>query len=275
VSNTPKLYAYTNYREYLRDYLATYREDDRKSVRGFARTCGISSPNYFQQVISGKRNLTAHFARKFAKGAKLGVLETEYLLAMVDLDTAEEGKRRQAALTTMRQVVQRSLRRKIRDEGMHSSWTNAVLWELSKTKRFRRDAESLVRILRNSVSADQVENALKFLLDRGFIKGGDPDRPLTPMPIDFEPSNDVRRIDLQRSHLQFLRLAQHRLNDPLSEREFQGLTVAIDAKDFETIRQRCRDFIADLNDRFSKDAGGDEVVRIQLCAFKLTDRSDQ
>ncbi len=84
----------------------------------------------------------------------------------------------------------------------------------------------------------------------------------------------LRRIDLQLCHTRFLQLAQHRLNDPLTDREYQGLTAAIKKEEFEAIRKRCRDFIAELNRDFAVDRDGDDVIRIQLSVFKLIQPTD-
>jgi uncharacterized protein (TIGR02147 family) len=262
--STPKvsIFAYSNYREYLAAFVAAC-QDAGESLRAVARRCDIASPNYLQQVVSGQRNLTQHFARKVAVGASLNATQGEYLLALVDLEAATDDRLRQSALDTMRRLIRRAERRSVRDEGLHASWVNQVVWEAAKTKRFSPEPAALRALLRGTPSLEDVTEALKYLRSRGYLEG-------TPAPVDFQPSNDVRRVDLQRSHLRFLQLAQHRLNDPLSEREYQGLTAAIRRSDFEAIRRRCREFVAELNRDFAVDEGGDDVMRVQLGVFKLT-----
>jgi uncharacterized protein (TIGR02147 family) len=263
------IYSYVSYREYLTAYLESCTSSG-ESIRSVARRCGISSPNYLQQVRKGARNLTPHFARKLAVAANLNALQTEYLLALVALETARDERTRQAALDEMRRLILRSERHTLRVEELYSSWVNQVVWETAKTKIFTAVPASLRSVLRNSPSIEEVNHSLDYLRSRGFLTQGNSKGDLVPAPVDFEPSNDVRRVDLQRSHLRFLQLAQHRLHDPLHEREYQGLTMSMRQEDFEKIRQRCREFIAALNSDFAVDADGDEVVRIQLCAFKLT-----
>lgn len=272
-TKTPSIYAFSNYREYLAAFIAVHQEGG-ESLRALSRRCGISSPNYLQQVLRGQRNLSRHFAAKFAAGAKLGALPAEYLGALVDLELAPTDRDRQRALDDMRRILRRAERRTVRDEGIHGSWVHQVVWEAAKTRGFSTDVAAIRALLRLAATEAEIEASLAYLHGRGFLARALPSETPTPVPVDFQPSNDVRRVDLQRSHLRFLQLAQHRLNDPLGEREYQGLTAAIKRTDFEAIRQRCRDFVLGLNRDFAVDAQGDEVVRVQLCAFKLTAKGD-
>ncbi len=269
------IFSFNNYREYLARYLEEHRNLG-ESVRALSRRCGISSPNYLQQVILGKRNLTTHFAAKFAEGAKLTPWQTNYLLALVAFEVATSDLARQKALESMWRAANLAERRTISDADLRGNWANPLIWETAKTKFFSENVTNLGLLLRNIVSKEEIEFALNYLRDRGYLATADQnDNKLKAKPIDFKPSNDIRRIDLQRSHSRFLQLAQHRLNDGIADREYQGLTVATRKADFEQIRQRCRDFIQQLNHDFAVDADGDDVIRIQLAVFKLFDPTKQ
>jgi len=270
----PSVFSFTSYRDYLDAYCKYFVASTGSSIREFCRRCGVGSPNYFQQVIAERRNLTRHFAEKFAKGAKLSQLETEFLHELVNLTHAPDITRQQNALTKMKSIIRRSQKTKVKAAGIHSSWLNGVLWELAKTELFSRDPARLKEVLRGSASEEDISAALRLLVKNGFLVINKDTSTPSPALVEFEPSNDIRRIDLQRSHLRFLQLAQHRINDTLADREFQGLTVAVKSHRFEEIRHKCREFIRQLNSEFSEDTDGNEVLRIQLCMFKLTASKD-
>src|SRR5689334_20356290 len=55
----PDILAYTNYREYLRDFIAFQKSVNRRfSLREFARRSSFSSHSYLKYILDGKRNLS-------------------------------------------------------------------------------------------------------------------------------------------------------------------------------------------------------------------------
>src|SRR6185312_8853544 len=78
----PKLGAFTDYRQYLKEFYEFKREQTKGSLRPynygtFAASADIKSPNYLKLIIDGQRNLSSEMARKFAKALALGREETE------------------------------------------------------------------------------------------------------------------------------------------------------------------------------------------------------
>jgi len=52
------VYAYLDYRAFLRDYYAERKAASRAfSYRAFSKRAGVSAPNYLKLVIDGKRSL--------------------------------------------------------------------------------------------------------------------------------------------------------------------------------------------------------------------------
>lgn len=259
----PSIYSFTNYREYLANCLEHYKTRN-VSIRSVARNCGITSPNYFQQVIGEQRNMTPLIATRMAEAFALSPPELEYFLTLLKLSRARTNLMKESALKKMRVLVQKSERKLIEDKGFHSIWCNALVWELFKTRHHTRDPEAIRELLRHAATVEEIESSIAYFEKKEFLTAA------AAETFDFKPSNDIRRIDLQRSHLRFLQLAEHRLNDPLDQREFQGLTVAMKKESFDSMRKLCREFISQINEQFAADADGDEVIRVQLCAFKLS-----
>jgi uncharacterized protein (TIGR02147 family) len=266
--NLPTIYAFSDYRSYLAACLAALKDGHGMSVRSISKECGITSPNYIQQVVQAKRNLTPVIADRISAAFDHTETAHKYLLAMIKLERARTGLAKEAALKKMRQLVQASERITIEDHTFHSQWSNALVWELLKTKYRSQNPQQIRHLLRNSTTVDEIDSALRYLQQKQFFR--EDEAGLLPGPLDIKPSNDVRRIDLQRSHLRFLQLAEHRVNDPLDQREFQGLTVAVKKESFEPIRNLCRALIHAINEEFSVDEDGDEVLRVQLCVFKVS-----
>jgi len=272
IEDIPPIFAFTSYREYLSQCLSALRDKRSMSARAFARACAITSPNYFKQVIDEKRNLTPLIARRVADALALNTLQKEYLLLLVKLNHSTTILAKENALHSMRKIILQSERQVVddNDHDLRSHWTTTVLWEMLKLNNFNYDAEAIRERLRYAATLEAIQASMHYWEARGFIEKDPKTGTIKASPLEFRPSNDVRRIDIQRSHLQFLQMAQHRLNDPLSEREFQGLIVAIKKEKFATLRDLCREFINRVNELCAADAEADEVIRVQLSAFKIT-----
>lgn len=78
------VFAYLDYREFLRDYYLTRKTTGRGfSYRSFSRRAGLKSPNYLKLVIDGDRNLSTDMAERFAAACGLGDDAQRYFIDLV------------------------------------------------------------------------------------------------------------------------------------------------------------------------------------------------
>jgi uncharacterized protein (TIGR02147 family) len=267
IKEAVSVFDHQSYRAYLTAELAA-RKAAGASYRQLASACGIGSPNYFQQVLSGARNLTVETAKKIAQGFELDRNEAEYFVRLVELETVS-GPAADELLSKLKAIVQRAGRQEIRDDSIHSSWLHAVIWELAWIAGFKLVPEDVAQRLRGLASPADVRASLDFLINKGFLAPTATEHVYEQRPITFEPVNNVRRIERQQTHFRMLEIAKHKLSDDKSNREFQGLTVAAPAASMPQIKQRLRDFVVSLNDELSHRPDADSIIYIYLGAFKL------
>ncbi|HSA58987.1 MAG TPA: TIGR02147 family protein [bacterium] len=91
----PDLFHYTDYRHYLRDWVAAARANRKGfSFRIFAARAGLGAPGYLGMVIQGKRNLGESGLERFMNGMKLMAAERLYFRNLVLWNQAEtDGER--------------------------------------------------------------------------------------------------------------------------------------------------------------------------------------
>ena len=78
------IFEYIDYRQYLRDaYEERRKESPKFSYRFIAGKVGFSSPGFFANVLSGKKDISLKLALKFAELFKLGRKEKEYFETLV------------------------------------------------------------------------------------------------------------------------------------------------------------------------------------------------
>jgi uncharacterized protein (TIGR02147 family) len=79
----PELFLYTDYRHYLRDWVAAQRTKKGFSLRIFAARAGLGAPGYLGMVIQGKRNLGESGLERFMNGMRLAGTERLYFRNLV------------------------------------------------------------------------------------------------------------------------------------------------------------------------------------------------
>lgn len=88
--NMHDLFHYTDYRHYLRDWVAAARANRKGfSFRVFAARAGLGAPGYLGMVIQGKRNLGESGLERFMNGMKMTGMERLYFRNLVLWNQAE------------------------------------------------------------------------------------------------------------------------------------------------------------------------------------------
>jgi len=77
------IYSFSNYRAYIEHYCDHQRTTRKVTYRQMAARAKMGSENYFQMVISGRRNLTVENVFQFAKAMELPRTEHRYFELLV------------------------------------------------------------------------------------------------------------------------------------------------------------------------------------------------
>jgi len=260
------IFSYVNYRSFLSDVIQE-KLNQGISYRSLAKKANINSPNYFQLIIRGKRSISPITAKKIALGLELKKYEQEFFINLVKLNTAKGDHIRVKILSEQKSIIEKAKRVKIIDSSIHSHWLHCLVFELAGIRNFKLTPDQIWRWTKGLAKKDEIESSIKFLIDRGFLENSNVPDSYKQKRINFEPLNDVRRIEQQQCHLRFLELAKHRLNDDLADREFQALTIAIPRSKIETLKEQIRKFVFELNEQNSFSQEADIVFHVQCSAF--------
>lgn len=261
---------YKNYRDLLRAKVESLRGEG-SSYRELATRCSLASPNYIQQVLIGRRNLRIATAKAIAKGLQMTPREKRLFVALVRLHQPDLAGT-ELALGDLRAATHEMQRLSVRDGSIHESWLNGVLFELAGLGGAPLTEKVALARLKGKATPQEINLALSSLANRGWLlrKGRPGEDFFVRGHVQFEPLDDTRRIDVQRSHLRFLDMAKHRINDGLDEREFRGVTVAIPMSAFERVREKIRECFEAISSLADEVGDADTVIRVQCCAFKVT-----
>jgi uncharacterized protein (TIGR02147 family) len=226
----PDVFAYLDYRAFLRDHYADRKAKARLSYRGFSRRAGLRSPNYLKLVIDGERNLTGAMAERFAAACGLRGRSAEYFVALVQLGQAKTQHEREVYYQALRRFA-RYRKAYVLDsaqDAYHSTWYLSAIRELVATDGFVEDPQWIAQRLLPPIRPQQAEQALETLLQLGLLAR---DRAATLRQADAMVStgpDHVRSLHLRRFHRTLLEHAATSLDRlPAARRDISAVTLRL------------------------------------------------
>ncbi|MBI2981341.1 MAG: TIGR02147 family protein [Deltaproteobacteria bacterium] len=270
----PDLFNYLNYRHFLKDY---YHEQKKKkgslfSFRSFARQAGLSSPNFLQLVMEGKRNLGPEGVRSFMKALHLNKEATSFFEALVHFNQAtKDSERNQWYEKLARSRRYKEIRQIEKDYFVYySRWYYAAVRELVLLPEFKEDPEWIARRLSPPVTVREAKVALELLLEIGFLKR-DPSGRLAQADRNISTAREVASLAVANFHREMIQKGMESIErTPADRRDISSLTVALSREKFEEAKRRIQEFRRELNVLLSEDNRVDSVYQINFQSYNLT-----
>lgn len=264
---------YKDYREYVLDY---YRERKRTSAftwREFAKIAGFASGSYLKLVCDGKTRLREEGAKKTALAMGLLGFEFDYFVLMVRYESAKTDREKKKCFEEM-EALSSAHHVKILGSEMYTfyeTWKHSVVRELAVAMPGAKPHE-IAKACRQPISAADVSNSLRFLLNAGFLT------------VDAKGHYHQANRSLTTGRLNVVAVAVHSLlrqmgefalsafdTLPISERHFSGITMGVTAESYEKVIEElteCRKRIVSI---VSADKKVEKVCRLNMQLFPLSE----
>lgn len=267
------VFNFTNYRDFLVAWAAEKKKSSAGfSIRNFARKAAIASPNYFQRVVSTNLKLADSMIEKFIIGLGLSGKEAEYFRALVKFNQCEESSLKIHYLRSLESLAKKSEIREIQSRNLLKEWYYPVIWELASCKNFELTPTRVVEALGGSISKKEAKEVIDFLENSGYLhRIGSSDRFYQP-PVQLKSPDEILNPYIQMIHRKFAEISASRINLPLEEREFQGLTIALSPQKLALAKQMIKKMTGELLTLLAQDPEADRVYRIQLQLFPITQK---
>jgi len=281
--DAPKIGAYTDYRQFLKDFYEFKRVQTRMSVRPysyatFAASADIKSPNYLKLIIDGQRNLSREMSVKFGKAIGLSKDEMEEWMALVEFTQATEPLERNRHLKVLADLrVRQQLKSgEIKAETWEKvpSWVTWVLYALADQKNISFAPEHLFEVMRGKARPEEIRRSLEKLLTSGeLLKNPDTGEVSKGRELmtgsENVPVALVRKLQAELIYLGLESLFQ----DLPQDREFGAQTMSLTEAEFEVLKFELRQF----RKRWAKDVyvarareKGDRVFQLNIQLFPVT-----
>jgi uncharacterized protein (TIGR02147 family) len=266
------IYAYQDFRSYLRDFYQERRSKDRKfSIRFFARRAGLRSQNYLKVVMDGRRSLTARNVPKFIKGLGLAGSQAEYFEALVNLNQARDNSEQKICLDRIEHLQKKKTAYNLTGGQLElfSHWYNLAIFEMASQAGFNPDPKEVSRKLQGKITPVEAQDSLDLMVRTGILIKGI-DGKLKPIALKIASSDTIAPQYVRRLQESFIKQALEGLQkNPPQDFDVRSLTIALTPEQVPLFKTKIQEFQREMNALFSSGKGSD-IYQFNLQFFKLT-----
>jgi uncharacterized protein (TIGR02147 family) len=270
------IYAYTDYREFLKDILAGKRERNAAfSIRAAAARINIGTGT-LNRILSGSRNIGPTLLPAVIKFLGLKSREAEYFSLLVRFTrTSHPGKKRGLYEQILRM---RGESRSVIPEqkyNLFEQWECLALHQLFRIVPDCRDPARLGVMLAPKVSSSRVRKALDLLERNGMIRPNDRGG-YSPADITMTTGETWQGVAIHGFQKTAARMAMNALDSfQKPERDFSTLTISLSPGSFTAARdilKKARHEILALDE---KETDPRSVYQLNLQLFPLSRDRDR
>jgi uncharacterized protein (TIGR02147 family) len=249
-----EVFAYNDYRLFLRDWIQEKkRRSPQFSGATFARKAQISSSTLLGMVAKGKRNLSAASIRAFIRGLELHANAAVYFENLVNYNQARNINDQAVYLARLTQLSSRHpIREELRTLSDHlqyiSAWYHPIVREFCglmpqfKERDEKQAGEWISNRMSAVISPRQASMSIELLLRMGLIEAqADGSYKLREQKLLLDPQKADRGIQVfHKSYLE--QASRFPLTKPRDEREFQFVTLSMNAADYQGLKEKMNGF---------------------------------
>jgi uncharacterized protein (TIGR02147 family) len=274
----PSVFDYTSFRKWMKEYIEARREIDASfSYRAAARKFGFASPNYLQQVIDGKRNLSEKSISQIAGACKIGKKASHYFSLLVRFAQTEDFTDKNRLFSEIiRSRTQSSVIKIIADQWeYYNEWYHCVVRELvAGLAMDSMDYAAIARRVYPAILPKQVKKSIEMLFKRGFIRANDSGILEQSSPL-IATDRETQSILIRNFHRKMLGIARDSLATvPPEKREISSITMKISRNGFDRVKRRIQDFKEELMQIIKDDENTDRVYQANFTLFPLSKNDD-
>lgn len=272
----PNIFRYHDYMEFLKDWLEYLKtEQSGFSLRKLAADAGIAI-GYLPMALSRKRPLTEKALKKLLPKLKLQPRERTFLLLLRTIAESEDQSERVQALTKI-QKFKMYRENNFGEVEVHrylTKWFYVCIREMSMIEGFSADPHWIRSRLRGQLTIVEIELALKFLVENGFMK--EDNGQLRAVERNLDCREGAFKLSLGKFHTDMLEFAQKSIAEvPRAQRSLLCHTAAIREQDFPEIRKILEEALQKIERFCTSAVQPDSIYHIEFAAFPMTKVNDK
>lgn len=267
------VYAYLDYRAFLRDHYASKKAASRAfSYRAFSKRAGVSSPNYLKLVIEGKRSLSPKMAERFAHACGLDADGSRYFVALVGFNQAKTSVERAQFYDRLTgfQRYRQAHKLELAHAAYYSEWFMPAIRELVAAPRFREDPDWIAEQMIPIITPTQARQALETLMELKLLVRDEKGRLVQSDPL-LSTGAETRGLHIVAFHRAMTQRALESIDlVPKPERDISSLTLCLGRDGLRKLKERLQRFRRELLELSALEAEPEQVVQLNFQLFPLT-----
>lgn len=275
-SSVPSIFAYLDYRAYLRDYHAFRKRGVPSfSLRLLSRKIGFSSPSFLKLVMDGRKNLSQASVRRIAEALMFSARQTEYFAVLVRLSQARTLEEKGRLLDRLDAFRTRNAPRALEPSQYDylKRWYHMAIRELALMPGFRETPEWIASQLLFPVQPRGASASLGLLLELGLLHrtlDGAMSR-RTPTLATGVITEDALAAVAQRHHTTMIEFAKQAvLRFARAERNVTNTTLGLSAKGYQEVLRRVEQARMEILEIAASDSAADRVYQLNINLFPLS-----
>jgi len=271
-SPLPNVLNYTQYRQFLRDYLDLAKETDPKfSLRAFAKKADFSGHGFLRFVLEGKRNLSQRTLLKLVLALELPKDKARYFENLVFFNQAKTLAEKNHYYGELLKSRKATAIRKLNASQFEifKQWHPIAILELLGIKGFRPHPEWIASQLEPKVEPKEVQDSLKLLMQAGLIQKTANGYQAKDEAITTD--DEVLNLLVHNYHVQMMALAAKSMeNVEPDQRDISSVCLKIREADFPKLKQQIQWMRKEFRNYAVEDGSGERVVQVNIQLFPLS-----
>jgi uncharacterized protein (TIGR02147 family) len=266
------IFEYIDYRQYLRDAYAERRSESPKfSYRFIAGKVGFSSPGFFANVLSGKKDISLKLVLKFAELFRMGRKESAYFENLVLFNKATGASEKKEYLDRL--LAMRGSR--VKKVEAHQweyfeKWHHTAVRELIALRPFHGDFRALAGMVNPPITVQEARKSIELLERLGLIRKG-PDGAYERTDAAISAGDAISQALISAYQVQAMELAKYAMDHlPSGTRNFSTLTMSVSGPTYEAMLEELRGFRRRLLEMAQESDSVDRVYQMNFHVFPVT-----
>jgi uncharacterized protein (TIGR02147 family) len=280
--NTSKdIFIYSDFRTFIKDYYTSQKRILKSfTYRTIAERAGFSSPSFVKHIIDGTRNCTKESIDSLTKALGLTQKSAEYFSAMFFFNQAQNLGEKLHFLKEMDRLRPKDSARQLSKTEFRylEKWYHPIIREVVELQNGNQSAEAIASRLHPSIKTADVEKALTFLLDNGYLARNTDGHLIKVDPtlkVADAKNDPVMSTIVRRFHQDMLALADRAVGElPLSERNVSNTTLSLSREAYIAAVQRLEQARYEILEIAKADSASDRVYQLSVTLFPLTKEPD-
>jgi len=266
----PSVFAYSDYRAFMRDAFAEKKASCRFSWREFAKRAGYASPVFLKLVAEEKSSLSADGIERVGLALGLTDKEQEFFRLLVPFTHETNNAKKQKLFGEMRHIAALCKNRIIEANlyDYYKEWYHSVIRELAPNVSSESE---ISKLLVPKIPTPQVKASLALLLKLGLLEQ-DSKGKYRQTNKHLTTGENISSMAVRKHHENMGVLAVSALeNISKEERDISGITMGLSKEGFEALKAELANFRRKIKEIAAQSEKEEEsVYRINLQLFPLS-----